>query len=226
MNINSSGLSCIRVPIRFKVQEDNTELSKYIFDLLGPDFYTYLLGSFDHMTEENIQAGRKYYIELAKLSERDSLFSDDFTPSYSVIERLPFGGEIMRIENWQSLNFFLSTGDTESSLSFFSHRVNLKSLISFFSDFRASRLESINNGQGNLSIEEYISTYWKDCFSRGFSVIDTLYYDEDDVNYLVVSSDSSIDLRLILKNLKARKWVNQRVESTLADLKSVLSTEG
>ena len=225
MNIKTSGLSCMRLPIRFKVQEDNAELSRFIFDLLGPDFYAYLLSSSAYVTEEDIQAGRAYYVELAKLNERESLFPDEFTPSYSVIERLPFGGEILRIDNSQSLNFFLSTGDTDSSLSFFSSTVSLNNLLSFLSDYRDSRLEKIDSGRGNLLIEEYISSNWKDCFSEGFSVIDTLYYDEDDVNYLVVSSDSSIDLRVILRSLKARKWLNKRVESTLVDLESVLSTE-
>jgi len=192
--IRKNGLGYTRLPIRFKVQENNSELSSFIFNLFGSGFYAAVFGSTPHLTPEDIQAAGEYHRELALLSGIDSAFSSDYFPEYEVIERMPSGGDLLQIKNEQSLSFFLSTGDSESSVSFFSDDFKKKDLVTFLEGFSAARSERLERDQGYLFIEEYISTAFVSVFKRTIALIDTLYSDEDDSNYLLVSSDQITDI--------------------------------
>ena len=211
------GFNLTKLPIKFEVGKNNRQLSEFIFNLFGSDFYLVISGSVSHADVRDMLEYNEE-MRIAFEGEANNPFPKLSTPSYKILcnckyEKLDcFNYNIVKVEDIDSLNFFFSTGGDDTDICIFSDDYSLDFLSNIW--FEILEYKWSNPNDVDFKFYEYLySKYSSYIGTKDFALIDTYGEDEDPNNYLLISSRKLPLIEEVNKTLMKDQW-----QKTLSDL--------
>lgn len=208
-----NGFTFSKIPIKFKDWKNNIELSKFIFNLFGGEFYIIKSDSYTHINDSVVKELLEYYEEL-----RDHFIETGqldipigYYPKYKLIktcdlkknDMLYLWYDILSVQDESSLNFMFSFSGGSNNVSIFSDDYDLDFLSSIWGEY-ANYCLMIGS---DIKFYEYLSYKYTDYIgTKKFALIDTYSDDEDDENYLLISKTSIPNITKMEKIISNPYW--------------------
>jgi len=208
-----SGIAFTRLPIHHRVLSDNYDLSKFLFSIFGNKFFTVVYGSEIYLSDSVIKEALEYFndsaLALREGAKMAKPFTDNFYPDFELLQRLPSGGDLLEVGNVESMNFFLSTGGTDRSVSAFSDDFSPQVVVDILENYLDARAVKYDVCPDDyLYFENYVLEICRDDFENKVAILDTSHSDENDTDMLLICPSSVRESRQFGQALQRRDWKN------------------